>query len=154
LGGLLITLHDDVGAKVLLERAQRIRESVYGAHEPNTVRALVNLAILYQETGDYTAARQRYERALALGLKIGRPGDLLSLHVLTGMAVVLSELGGDFAGSAKLNERLLALTEQTYPPTDPRLRTPLENLAKDRRDLGDYAAAKALAERSLAIAEG
>ena len=70
------------------------------------------------------------------------------------MGVVLSELAGDFAGSARVNERLLALTERAYGPTDPRLRTPLENLAMDLRDLGDYSAAKALAERSLAIAEG
>ena len=63
-------------------------------------------------------------------------------------------MGGDYAGSARLNERLLALTERAFGPTDPRLRTPLENLAMDLRDLGDYAAAKALAERSLAIAEG
>ena len=69
------------------------------------------------------------------------------------MAVVLSELAGDFAGSARLNERLLALTEQSFGPTDPRLMAPLENLATALRDLGDYAAAKAAAERSLAIAE-
>ena len=82
-----------------------------------------------------------------------RSPDLLTLHVLTGMAVVLSDLGGDFAGSARLNERLLALTERAYGPTDPRVRTPLDNLAMDLRDLGDYAGAKVLAERSLAIAE-
>jgi CHAT domain-containing protein/tetratricopeptide (TPR) repeat protein len=153
LGGLLITLHDDEGAKVLLERAQRIRETVYGVGHPDTIRTLVNLAILYQETGDYTGARLRYERALVLCEKIRGPADPLKLHVLTSVAVVLSELGGDFAGSARLNERLLALTEQSFGPTDRRLRTPLENLAMDLRDLGDYAAAKALAERSLAIAE-
>ena len=152
LGGLLITLHDDDGAKVLLERAQRIQETVNGAGHPNTVRTLVNLAILYQETGDYIAARQRYERALVIGEQFRNP-DLLTLHVLTGLGVVISELGGDFAGSARLNERLLALTERAYGPTDPRLRTPLENLAMDLRDLGDYPAAKAMAERSLAIAE-
>ena len=126
---------------------------VYGAHDPGTIRTLVNLAILHQETGDYTAARQRYERARLLAEKITGPADLLTLHVLTGVAVVLSELGGDSAGSARLNERLLALTEQAFGRTDPRLRTPLDNLAMDRRDLGDYAAARPLAERSVAIAE-
>jgi tetratricopeptide (TPR) repeat protein len=154
LAGLLITLHDDAGATVLIERAQRIKERVYGADHPDTVRTLVNLAILYQETGDYIGARQRYERALGLAEKIRSPTDPLTLQVLTGVAVVLGELGGDVAGSAKLNERLLALTERAYGRTDPRLRTPLENLAMDLRDLGDYAAAEALAERSLAIAEG
>jgi CHAT domain-containing protein/Tfp pilus assembly protein PilF len=152
LGGLLITLHDDEAAKVLLERAQRIREAVYGEYDPDTVRTLVNLAILYQETGDYITARQRYERALAI-CEGFRSTDLRTLNVLTGVSIVLSELGGDFAGSARLNERLLALSERTYGPTDPRLRTPLENLAMDLRDLGDYTAAKPLAERSLAIAE-
>ena len=152
LGGLLIALHDDAGAKELLERAQRIRERVHGADHPDTVRTLVKLAILYQETGDYIEARKRYERALVFGEQF-RSLDLLTLHVLTGMAVVLSDLGGDFAGSARLNERLLTLTERAYGPTDPRLRTPLDNLAMDLRDLGDYAGAKVLAERSLAIAE-
>ena len=153
LGGVLMTLHDDAGAMALLDRAQQIRETVYGAGHADTVRTLVNLAIFHQETGDYTGARQRYERALALGEKIDGPADLSTLNVLTGAAVVLGELGGDPAGSAILNERLLALTERSFGPTDPRLWVPLENLAIDRRELGDYAAAKALAERSLAIAE-
>ena len=152
LGGLLITLHDDDAAKVMLERAQRIREAVYGENDPDIVRTLVNLAILYQETGDYITARQRYGRALAI-CEGFRSADLRTLNVLTGVSVVLSELGGDFAGSARLNERLLALSERTYGPTDPRLRTPLENLAMDLRDLGDYRAAKPLAQRSLVIAE-
>jgi CHAT domain-containing protein/Tfp pilus assembly protein PilF len=152
LAGLLLTIDDDAGAKMLLERAQRTRETVYGAEHPETVRTLVNLAILYQETGDYTEARQRYERALELGEKIVGT-DLLALHVLTGAAVVLSDLGGDFAGSARLNERLLVLIERAFGPTDPRVRTPLENLAMDLRDLGDYGAAKPLAERSLGVAE-
>ena len=72
LGGLSIALHDDAQAKVLLERAQRIRETIYGTEHPDTIRTLVNLAILYQETGDYTVARQRYERALGLGEQIPR----------------------------------------------------------------------------------
>ena len=55
LAGLLMTLRDDDGAKALLERAQRTREATFGAGHPETVRTLVNLAILYQETGDYTA---------------------------------------------------------------------------------------------------
>jgi len=153
LAGLLMTLHDDAGAKSLLERAQQSRERTHGADHPESIRTLVNLAILYQETGDYTAARERYERARMLAEKIRGPTDLLSLHVLAGTAVVLSELGGDPAGSARLNQRLVALTERTYGSTDPRLRAPLENLAMDLRDLGEYAAALAAAERALAIAE-
>jgi CHAT domain-containing protein/tetratricopeptide (TPR) repeat protein len=153
LGGLLMTLHDDAGAMVLLDRAQQIRETAYEPGHADTVRTLVNLAIFHQEVGDYTGARQRYARALAMGEKMVGPADLSTLNVLTGAAVVLRELGGDPAGSAILNERLLALTERSFGATDPRLQVPLENLAIDRRELGDYAAAKALAERSLAIAE-
>ena len=93
LGGVLMTLRDDAGAKALLERAQQIRETVYGADHPDTIRTLVNLAIFYQETGDYSGARQRYERALALAEKIDGPADLLTLHVLTGAAVVLERTG-------------------------------------------------------------
>jgi tetratricopeptide (TPR) repeat protein len=72
---------------------------------------------------------------------------------LTGLGVVLTELGGDAAGAARLNERLLALSERAYGSTDARLRIPLQNLAINLRDLGNYDAAKAVAERSLAIAE-
>jgi CHAT domain-containing protein/tetratricopeptide (TPR) repeat protein len=153
LAGLLLTLDDEAGAKVLLERAQRTGERIHGANDPRMIRTLVNLAILYQESGDYLGARERYQRARELAGTIGAPAGLLALHVLTGTAVVLSDLAGDFSGSAALNERLLALTEQSYGPTDLRLRIPLEHLAMDRRDLGDFAAAKGIAERALAIAE-
>ena len=125
----------------------------HGAGSPRTIRTLVNLAILYQETGDYTAARQRYERARTLAEQLRGPGDLLTLHVLAGTAVVLSELAGDPAGSARLNERLVALTEQSFGTMDRRLTAPLENLAMDFRDLGEYAAALAAGQRALAIAE-
>ena len=153
LAGLLMTLHDDAGAKLLLERAQRSRETTHGAAHPETIRTLVNLAILYQETGDYAAARQRYERARTLAEQFRGPGDLLTLHVLAGTAVVLSDLAGDPAGSARLNERLVALTEQSFGTMDRRLTAPLENLAMDFRDLGEYAAALAAGQRALAIAE-
>ena len=154
LGGLMIILRDDDRAKLLLERAQGIRETVYGSHHVDTVRTLVNLAVLYQETGDFAGAQQRFGRALTLAEKMGgRPGDMSTLNVLNGAAIVLKELGGDFSGSARLNERLLSLSERTYGTADSRLRAPLENLAIDFRELGDYPAAKSVAERSLAIAE-
>ena len=153
LAGLLMTLDDDARAVALAERAQRVRERAYGAEHPEAVRTLLSLAVLYQETGDYTAARQRYARALDLCERARHPVDLATLNLLTGLALALSDLGGDFAGSARLTERLLALTEQLYGPMDPRLRTPLERLAMDFRDLGDYEHARPVAERSLAIAE-
>ncbi len=93
---------------------REIGEKVYGADHPKTIRTLVNLAILHQETGDVTGARRRYERALVLAEQMAGPADLLTLQVLTGVAVVLSELAGDSVGSARLNERLLALTEQAF----------------------------------------
>jgi CHAT domain-containing protein/tetratricopeptide (TPR) repeat protein len=123
-----------------------------GAGNPDTIRMLVNLSILHQETGDLAAARGGYERALVLAEQM-ETADPPTLHVLTGAAVVLSELGGDFSGSARLNERLLALMERAFGSTDPRLTTPLENLAIDLRDLGDYAGARRLAERAVSIAE-
>lgn len=153
LGGLLIAVRDDDAAKLLLERSQRIREATLGEGNPETVRTLVNLGIFYQRTGDYAAARQRFERAGVLAARFAGPPNILTLHVLTGVAVVLSDLGGDFEGSARLNERLVELSDQAYGATDMRLTTPLEHLATDLRDLGDYAAAERAARRALAIAE-
>ena len=150
-----MTLQDDAGAKVLLERAQRIRETRYGADHPETVRTLVNLAILYQETGDYTGSATAIRaRAARWRERLRGPADPLTLHVLAGAAVVLSELGGDFAGSARLNERLLALTERVVRPDGS---APEDSAGEP----GDGSAAisaitpqqRRLAERSLAIAE-
>ncbi len=121
LGGVLMTLRDDDGAKALLERAQRIREAIFGAgHPERSERSSISRSST-RRRATIPGARQRYERAFALAEKFDGPADLFTLHVLTGVAVVLSELGGDFAGSARLNERLLALTEQSFGPTDPRL---------------------------------
>ena len=154
LAGLLMTLRDDAGAKALLERAQRTREATFGAGHPadgpnarQSGDLLPGDGRLHGAHDSVTSARSRWPNTF-----VG-PADLFTLHVLTGVAVVLSELAGDFAGSARLNERLLLMTEQSFGPTDPRLMAPLENLATDLRDLGDYPAAKAAAERSLAIAE-
>ena len=47
----------------------------------------------------------------------------------------------------------MALTERSFGTTDRRLTAPLENLAMDFRDLGEYAAALAAGQRALAIAE-
>ena len=63
------------------------------------------------------------------------------------------QLAGDPAGSARLNERLVVLTERSFGTMDRRLTAPLENLAMDFRDLGEYAAALAAGQRALAIAE-
>jgi CHAT domain-containing protein/tetratricopeptide (TPR) repeat protein len=152
-GGVLMALDDDERAKTVLEQAQRILEAAYGVNQLDTVpRSYVNGTWFFTPT-HYAIARRYLERALLLGEKI--PLSPLTLHFLIGTPIVVNEPGGGFsAGTARFNERLLALTERSFGPTDPRLKTPLEYLAMNRLNLGDYAAAKALAERSLDITEG
>ena len=117
---------------------------------PKAIRTLVNLAILYQETGDYTGARERYERARRAGRhRCAGPADLVTLHVLTGVAVVLSDLGGDSAGSARLNERLLTLTERAFgrdrPAPEDSAGEPGHGSARSRRLRRGKAAGRTLA---------
>jgi CHAT domain-containing protein/tetratricopeptide (TPR) repeat protein len=153
LAGLLMTVRDDAGARTLLERALRIREAKQGTEHPETIQTLFKVAVFLNEINDYTGARQGYERVRLLAEKTLGSSHPFNFEVLVRLAVVLSEGFGDYAGAARLNAQLLARSEQTFGPDDPRLTLPLGNLAMDLRELGDYAEAKALSERSLAIAE-
>ncbi len=47
----------------------------------------------------------------------------------------------------------MARVESAFGPADPRLRFPLDGLAQDLRDLGEYAEARSVAERSLSLSE-
>lgn len=152
-GGLLLTLHDDDRAKAVLERALRIREAAYPRAHPDTLRTLVNLAIVHQLTADYAGARRHYDGVLAMADAISEPVDAPLLNALGGAAMVLQELRGDYWSAARLNERLLALVEHAFGSTDRRLWTPLDNLAIDLREVGDYSAARAKAERAVALAD-
>lgn len=153
LAGVLMTLRDDAGAKVVLERVLAIRESNYGATHIETIGTLFRVALFYAEIGDETGARRYFERATTGGEQAFGPNHPLVFDILLRQAVVLSEVLGDYAASARLNDRLVVQAETLYGPADARLTVPLRNLALDRRDLGDYAAARTLAERSLSIAE-
>jgi CHAT domain-containing protein/tetratricopeptide (TPR) repeat protein len=152
LAGVLMTVRDDAGATVLLERVLRIRE-MYGPEHLETIQTLFKVAMFYGEIHEYAGARQIYERALGRAEKTLAANHPLVFDILLRLATVLSEGAGDYAASARLNERLVAGVEKSFGVDDARLRWPLGNLAVNLRELGDYSSAQALAERSLAIAE-
>ena len=152
LAGVLMTLRDDAGAKALLERALAIREARYGAGHIETIRTL--------SKSRSSTRRQPTMSGRDNGMSAHWrwPSRSTAPHV---HPMVFDTAAAGVSSAKDWRLRRLRETERTTAGVD---RTgvrpdrsaphvPLHNLALDRRDLGDYAAAKALAERSLAIAE-
>ena len=91
---------DDVGmseeeAFHLMELQQR--EALYGPHHPNLADSLSNLAILYNQSGEYDKAQPLYERALQIYQTVHGPDHPDVAHTLTDLAVLHLEQVQPFA---------------------------------------------------------
>jgi CHAT domain-containing protein/Tfp pilus assembly protein PilF len=152
LAGVLMQLQDDDGAKNAIERVLRIRETNNGADAPETVRTLLNAGIYYAQTNDFAGASAHFDHARALEQNSSHEDPLLTFSSLTCLAIAAG-LGGQYAEAARWDNELLKRLDSAFGRSDPRLRFPLDSLAQDLRDVGDYSGAQAAAERSLAISE-
>ncbi len=117
---------------------------VLGADLDNTIGTVRYVA------GDYDAARDRFERALAAREKLANPSEV---------AGVLSNLGliyyrkGDYARALELHQRALALREKALGPDHPDVATTLNNLGITAERLGRLDDALADYRRAIAIRE-
>ncbi|KAF8056211.1 CEP104 [Scenedesmus sp. PABB004] len=94
------------------------RERQYGPSHPAVAESCSNLAILYNQAGDYGAAQPLYERALAIyEATYGRHHQEVA-HTLTDLAVLHLEQGHDAVGRPLL-ERALAIQEAALGPSHP-----------------------------------
>lgn len=71
------------------------REALYGPNHPNLADSLSNLAILYNQNGDYDKAQPLYERALQIYQTAHGPDHPDVAHTLTDLAVLHLEQASD-----------------------------------------------------------
>lgn len=70
------------------EAELQAREATFGPSHPDVAESLSNLAILYNQRGDYAKAQPLYERALAIWEKTQGPDNPDVAHTLTDLAVL------------------------------------------------------------------
>ena len=82
------------------------REQQYGPNHPAVAESCSNLAILYNQKGDYNSALPLYERALAIYEANYGPNHQEVAHTLTDLAVLhLEQVGGVLEGVVRSGER-------------------------------------------------
>ncbi len=139
-------------ARPMLERALRIRESLYSPNDPQIASTLHNLGIALSELGQWAAARPLLKRALDIRedcYGLDHPDVADSQTWLGG---VLASLG-ESADARPMLERALHIRESTQDPHHPEVATTLNILGNTFMRLGTPAAAQPLFLRALRIRE-
>lgn len=119
---------------------------------PDNPAVLNNLALAFQEAGDFNAAEKLSRRSLSIQESTSGPEDPELIPGLAALGTILF-LKGDFATAEPLLERALAIGEKNAPSTYPLLAPLLSNLAGLFEAKGDYPQAESLFRRALAIDE-
>jgi tetratricopeptide (TPR) repeat protein len=136
-------------AKSSLEQAIGIRERVLGSQHADTARSLNNLALIYQDLGDYSTARTLFERALSIHTEVGSvPQEVAT--TMGNLAAVLNDLGAPDEAEA-LYKQALEIRTQVFGPDHPQTADALNNLAIQLHIQKRYDQARPLYERALEI---
>jgi tetratricopeptide (TPR) repeat protein len=107
-----------------------------------------NLAVVLQELGDYTGARELLEKALCSDEQNLGPDNPTTAIRYSNLATVLQDLG-DYAGARGLLEKAVRSCEQNLGPDHPNTAVSYSNLATVLQDLGDYTEARELLKKAL-----
>ena len=103
---------------------------------PEATGGLRNQVGLYLlSRGEFTAARERLERALRVEEAASGPDHPEVAHILSNLGIVLNELG-DLPAARQQLERALTIQEAAYGPDHPRVAVTLVNLGIVMRELG------------------
>jgi len=146
----------DPEARALGERAVRIRETgEHGARgAPADSAALAgsvfNLATVCQISGDYTAARAHYERAIAIQARALGAEHRDLAPTLNAYGMLLTKLE-EFDGAKRALASAAAIFEREEGPQSARLGSTLFNLAKVLQGIEDFDGARQTGERALQI---
>jgi tetratricopeptide (TPR) repeat protein len=153
LAGLYLSLSGwPAAARSLLERALRIRESLYDPNDLQVVTTMHNLGWQLNELAQWTAARPLLERALHIREDHYGPDHPSVIDSLTCLGGVLDQLGAS-ATARRMLERALSIQEKTYGLHDPQVAYTLNVLGWVFLHLGIPATARALFTRALRIRE-
>jgi hypothetical protein len=138
---------DYASAKLLIELALEIIESVRGSEHPNTLSSRNNLAEILYDLGDLAGARKLHEQTLEARERVlgsEHPDTLISRNNL---AEILYNLG-EPSGAKKLHKQTLEIQERVLGGEHPDTLQSRNNLAETLRALGDLAGARKLHEQN------
>lgn len=127
------SIDDGVGMEEdpqVYEEELAMREEELGPEHPDVAESLSNLAILYNQKGEYDKAQPLYERALAIFERTQGKHSSDVAHTLTDLAVLHLEQGRDSEGRPLL-ERALAIQRANLGDDHPDVIAILEVLESD-----------------------
>ena len=136
-------------ARPLFERAVSIYRAIDPEH-PAMGTIICNLALLFEDQGDFANADPLFRRALAIREKAFGPNHPETANSLNCVAGAL-EREGDLVGARNMYERACSICNKTLGPTHPYTAKCLHNLAHVVERLGDFVGARLINERVLAI---
>jgi tetratricopeptide (TPR) repeat protein len=136
----------------LLERALRIRESLYGPNDLQVAATLHNLGMELVDVGYYLAARPLLERALRIREACYGADHPDVADTLTWLADARHELD-ESAAARPMVERALSIYEASYNPYHPQVADALQVLGRILLRLDTPALAQTLIARALHIRE-
>ena len=139
-------------AKILLEKARRSAENIFGAEHPTTATISSNLAIVLRELGNFEAAKSILHEGLFAAERYYGPEHPNTAVACSNLAIVLQDLG-EFERAKVLLERALHIDEINFGADDPRTATTYSNLALTLKTLGDYQRAQKLLEKAKYLNE-
>ncbi len=135
-------------AKEMHEKALEINERLERWADAAGTQS--DLARVLRDLGEYAAARQRMEAAIAIQEKHFPPDHPTLAISYSNLALILKDLG-EYAAARQRMEAAIAIFEKHFPPDHPNLAASFSNLAAILRDLGEYAAARQRMEVAIAI---
>ncbi|KAK9901713.1 hypothetical protein WJX75_009833 [Coccomyxa subellipsoidea] len=111
--------HYNAASEEAIHEAElRHREALLGPSHPDLADSLSNLAILYNQRGDFERAQPLYERALRIYEAVYGPSSTEVAHTLTDLAVLHLEQGNDASGRPLL-QKALVIQEAALGPDHP-----------------------------------
>jgi CHAT domain-containing protein/Tfp pilus assembly protein PilF len=149
LGNLLERAGDYEAALDYNQRALKIREANHGPDHRDVAQSLNNIGNVLVAMGEYVGARQAYERALRTTEKLYGGDHSESYEILVNIASVLQAMG-DYEAAEPLFDQALA-TQERDRPDSVEIGNTLNNLANLHLALGEWATARQLHERAMAV---
>jgi len=118
----------------------------YGPEDPQVVRPMRNLAMLYRNLGKYSAAEPLLHRSLAI-MEKADPENIETSAVLEQLAG-LCEVQGRYAATELILQRSLTIRERALGPDHPHVTPLLEQIAMLYRKVGRTRDARTFEERA------
>jgi non-specific serine/threonine protein kinase/serine/threonine-protein kinase len=135
-------------AEVVLRKARRTREQLFGTDHSDTLGSMNDLALLYQEGGRYDEAETLLKQAVEGGRRKLGADHPDTLHSMNNLALLYQERGR-YAEAETLYQQALEGLRHKAGALNPALLSIMNNLALLYMDRGRYAEAEPLFQQVL-----